>query len=290
MRSDCRGKYNQREIDVVQKEVLPKLGQNSDVGIVTPYNAQVDVFVSQLPAVETATIHKYQGREKDDIIKSVVDDQINDFSDDPNLLNVAISRAKKRFCLVLSGNEQALKGNISELVDYIEYNNFTVTKSKISSIFDYLYAHYTNERLAFLSRYAHISKFDSENLTCCLIVEIIKEVPMFCHLGVLCHIPMRNVIRDSSLMTDEERKYASNYSTHLDFLIVNHVTKKPVLAIETDGYNFHKEGTEQYKRDLIKNHILEVYGLPLLRLNTTDSGEKEKITRCLLSNIIPSEQ
>lgn len=53
-------------------------------------------------------------------------------------------------------------------------------------------------------------------------------------------------------MNDNERNYVSNYSTHLDFVIVNHVTKKAVLAIETDGYNFHKEGTEQYQRDLMK--------------------------------------
>ena len=274
----CRGKYNQREIDVVQKEVPPTLGDNPDVGIITPYNAQVDEFVHQLPAIETATIHKYQGREKDDIIMSVVDDEFNDFSDDPNLLNVAISRAKKRFCLIVSGNEQEMNGNISELVDYIEYNNFTVTDSKISSIFDYLYAHYTDERIAFLSKHAHISEYDSENLTYSLIEDILNEAPEFSHLGVLCHTPVRNVIRDTSLMSDNERKYASHYSTHLDFLIINHVTKKPVLAIETDGYNFHNDETEQHKRDLMKDHILEVYGLPLLRLKTTDSGEKEKIT------------
>ena len=78
-------------------------------------------------------------------------------------------------------------------------------------------------------------------------------------------------------MNSNERKYASNYNTHLDFLIINHVTKKPILAIETDGYNFHNNNTEQHKRDLMKDHILEIYNLPLLRLATTAYGEKEKI-------------
>lgn len=130
----ARKHYNQREIDVIRDEVIAHLPEQTDIGIITPYNVQVDELSRQLPAIESATVHKFQGREKDTIIMSVVDDQITEFSDDPNLLNVAISRAKKRFCLVVSGNEQLLKGNISELLSYIEYNNFTVSESRIHSI------------------------------------------------------------------------------------------------------------------------------------------------------------
>ena len=276
-----RDHYNQREIDVVKEEIIPNLQKESDIGIITPYNKQVDEFNLQIPSVEAATIHKYQGREKDTIIMSVVDDVISEFADNPNLLNVAISRAKKRFCLVVSGNEQEQKGNITELIDYIAYNNFSVTESKISSIFDYLYSHYTNERIAFLAEHRNISEFDSENLTFSLIENILHEYPEYSHLGVFCHTPLRTVIRDWSLLNDEERKYISHYATHLDFLLVNHVSKKPLLAIETDGYNFHKVETEQHKRDQMKNHILELYGLPLLRLSTTGSGEKDKIIKFL---------
>ena len=212
---------------------------------------------------------------------SVVDDQITEFSDDSNLINVAISRAKKNFCLVVSGNEQELKGNISDLIDYIEYQNLTVTESKISSIFDYLYSHYTAERMEFIAGHRNISEYDSENLTYSLLENIISEYPEYNHLGILCHTPLRNVIRDWSLLNDDEKKYISHYSTHLDFLIINHVTKKPVLAIETDGYSYHNDATEQHRRDLLKNHILETYGLPLLRLKTNESGEREKITTVL---------
>jgi very-short-patch-repair endonuclease len=94
-------------------------------------------------------------------------------------------------------------------------------------------------------------------------------------------MPLRSVIRDWSWLDEEERKYISHYSTHLDFIIFNHVTKKPVMAIETDGYNYHNDKTEQYQRDLKKNHILALYGLPLLRLKTNESGEKEKIVSML---------
>ena len=275
--------YNQREIDVVKEEILPQLENLDDVGIIAPYNNQVNQFNQQVHSVEAATIHKYQGREKDTIIMSVTNDQITDFSDDSNLINVAISRAKKRFCLVVSGNEQEHKGNISDLIDYIAYNNLTVTDSKISSIFDYLFSHYTHERMQFLAGHRKISEYDSENITFSLIEKILSDYPELNHLGVFCHTPLRNVIRDWSLLNEQERNYISHYSTHLDFLIINHVTKKPVLAIETDGYTYHNDETEQHQRDLLKNHILEVYGLPLIRLRTNESGEKEKILSALNS-------
>ncbi len=277
----CRGHYNQREIDVVKQEVLINFPESSEIGIITPYNSQVDAFHHQIPSIETATVHKFQGREMDTIIMSTVDDQISKFSDDPNLLNVAISRAKKQFCIVLSGNKQELHGNISELVDYISYNNFSVTESKISSIFDYLYSRYTEQRISLIANSKNVSQFDSENLTYKLLIDIISEHSEFRHLGVLCHMPIRNIFRDWSLMNDEEKRYVSHYATHLDFLIINHVSKKPILAIETDGYNYHNEKTEQHFRDSMKNHILEIYGLPLLRLSTTGSGEYEKVTKKL---------
>lgn len=275
--------YNQREIDVVKNEILPQLENLDDVGIITPYNNQVNQFNQQLYSIEAATIHKYQGREKDTIIMSVTDDQITEFSDDSNLINVAISRAKNHFCLVVSGNEQERKGLISELLDYIEYNNLSVIDSKICSIFDYLFTHYTRERKLFLAGHKKVSDYDSENLTFSLIEDILSEYPEFHHLGIFCHTPLRNIIRDWSLLDENEKKYISHYSTHLDFLIINHVTKKPVLAIETDGYTYHHDETEQHQRDIMKNHILEAYNLPLIRLKTNESGEKEKIVSSLKS-------
>ena len=133
----------------------------------------------------------------------------------------------------------------------------------------------------FLAGHKNVSEYDSENLTYSLLENILREYPKFAHLGILCHTPLRNVIRDWSLLDEDERKYIAHFSTHLDFLVINHVTKKPVLAIETDGYNYHNDETEQHQRDLKKNHILAVYGLPLLRLKTNESGEKEKIITSL---------
>lgn len=65
----------------------------------------------------------------------------------------------------------------------------------------------------------------------------------------------------------------------------NRVSKQPVLAIETDGYTFHKSGTSQSERDIKKDHILELYEIPLVRLSTIGSNEK-KIIEDKLSEIL----
>ena len=261
----------------MKKELLPTLKDSGSIGIVTPYNNQVDAFSHQLNGVKVGTIHKYQGREEDTIIMSVVDNQISEFADDAKMLNVAVSRAQNRFCLVMTGNEQMSHGNIIDLLDYIAYNNCTVTESKLASIFDYLYGQYAEQRMAFLENQPHISDYASENLAYALIKEVLASHPYYDSLKVLCHIPLRQVIKDTSLMSPDELEYAANYSTHLDFLIINRVGKQPVLAIETDGYSYHHDATIQHQRDLMKNHILSNYGLPLLRLSTKGNSERERI-------------
>ncbi len=275
--------YNQREIDVVKNEVLPTLKNIDSIGIITPYNNQVDAINSQISNIKAGTIHKYQGRENDVIIMSVVDNQITEFADDANMLNVAVSRAKKKFCLVVTGNEQEKHGNIMDLLDYIAYNNCTITESKLASIFDYLYEQYTEQRMTFLANKPQISEYASENLTYAMINNVIASDARFNILKVLCHVPLRQVIKDTTLMNNEEIEYAANYSTHLDFLIINRVSKLPMLAIETDGYSYHNSNTEQHQRDIIKDNILSKYQLPLLRLSTKGSGEKDKVFNLLNS-------
>ncbi len=278
-----RGKYNQREIDAITQELLPTMPYDAlEIGIIAPYNAQVDELNRALGGkIEVATVHKFQGREKDAILMSVVDDTVTEFSDDPNLLNVAISRAKNRFCLVVSGNEQPKDCNIADLLGYIEYNNCTVSQSRICSVFDLLYEQYAEARRTYLQAHKRISEYDSENLTYALLEDLLAGNPRYRHLGIVCHQPLRQLLRDMSVLDEEERRYASNAVTHIDFLIYNRVSKQPVLAIETDGYWHHKSGTKQSERDERKNRILARYGLPLLRLSTTGHDERKQVEEAL---------
>ena len=117
-----------------------------------------------------------------------------------------------------------------------------------------------------------------------LIDEIIAD-NKYLSLGVFCHYPLNMLIMNLELLNEQECQYAMNPATHLDFLIYNRISKKPVLAIEVDGYKYHKEDTIQASRDLLKNHILELYEIPLLRFKTNGSGEKEKIVEMLEKSV-----
>ena len=276
----ARGRENQREVDSIQQEILPGLDiDHKEIGIISPYRDQVRLLKRTFTDIECDTVHKFQGREKDTIIISTVDNKISEFSDDPNLMNVAISRAKKRLMLVTTGNEQE-DGNVRDLVEYIRYQNFDVEESKIYSVFDYLYKQYTDSRQAYMKDRKRVSKYESENLMFNLILEAICEVGRE-DLYVLCHYPLNELIKDPCYLNDEECKYAMNPATHLDFLIYSKISKRPIVVIEVDGFHYHKEGTVQAERDKKKNHILELYGIPLMRFATNGSGEKEKIMEFL---------
>ena len=279
-----RGHINQRQIDVTMNEVLPRLGDTApeDIGIIAPYRDQVKEFAkaTQDKGVEVDTVHKFQGREKDTIIITTVDDEVSDFSDDPYLLNVAISRAKKKLCLVVSGNEQPADSNIKDLVAYIEYHNFDVVDSELYSVFDLLYQQYTQQRLDFLQKHKKVSEYDSENLIYVAISDMLQRMPEL-PLNVICHQKVRLLIRDYEKLTEEERRYATHPNTHVDFLIYNRITKVPVLAIEVDGFHYHRDGTRQAERDRMKDAIFAKYEIPLLRLPTNGSGEIQKIQAVL---------
>ncbi len=65
------------------------------------------------------------------------------------------------------------------------------------------------------------------------------------------------LIRDQSLLTTDELKFAVNSWTHLDFVIFNRMDKSAVLAVEVDGHAFHAGNEKQIQRDKLKDSILQ---------------------------------
>ena len=276
----CKDHYNQRQIDVIKNEILSKYTEEekSNLGIIAPYNNQVDELKRQLPGLDAATVHKYQGREKNNIIISTVDNEITSFADDANMLNVAISRAKKKLAVVISGNEQPENSNLMALLKYIQYNNFEIKESKVSSIFDFFYTKENQAKFQFLKATKKISNFDSENAMNALLTSLFER-PEYSRFGFIFEMPLKDVVSKKFIgeLPAELAEYANRSWSHVDFTIYNRVTKEILFGIEVDGYNYHKKGTKQAERDLKKNQIFEIIGLPLLRLSTKGSGEEDKI-------------
>jgi len=274
----ARGHKNIRQIDIIEKEIIPKLTKEiaiKDIGVISPYREQKKELESRFGTeLKVDTIHKFQGREEEAIILTTVDNEIGEFVDDPKMLNVAVTRAKRFLRVVVSDSENNVGTNIDDLIKYIQYNNFEVVESKTKSIYDMLYKENRKQRMEYLKNKKRISDYDSENLTYNLIEEVIKE-NNFDNLDIVVHIPLMDILANEDLLNEEEKLYANNDWTHIDFVIFNKMDKKMVLAIEVDGYYYHKEGTKQQERDKVKDRILEKYEVPLIRLSTAGSGEKK---------------
>jgi hypothetical protein len=265
---------------MIKNEIIPNEHlENVDLGIVTPYRNQTNALQNAFcgTSVKADTVDKFQGRENKVIILSTVDNEISDFTDNSNRLNVAISRAIEQLIVVVNDNEIQKQSNISDLIQYIEYNSFSVKPSAINSIFDLLYKGYEEERAKTINRSGKVSEFDSENLMFGLIKETLAE-ERFAQYDVLLHFPLRQLINDFSKLNEYELKYAVNPLAHIDFLIYSKFGKTPVLAIEVDGFMFHRNNTQQAERDKMKDEILKRYGIPIMRCKTTESNERLRLT------------
>lgn len=281
----ARGHFNQREIDVIIKEVMPEFSVSESIGIITPYRDQAIAINQALGKDIASTVHKFQGRECDAIIMSMVDNTPTDFSDDPNLMNVAISRAKTKLCVIVNGNEMPTNSNLAQLISYIQYNNFEVKESKVHSVFDILYKQYTAERLAYEAQSRKVSEYLSENILFETLVKAINNIQMT-NCEVVCHYPLSRLITNFDGLETQEIAFISNSLSHVDFLIYNSITKKPLLAIEVDGWKYHNQSEVQQSRDKLKDNLLTKYGLKPYRISTTDAINVETLSDIIIKNVI----
>ena len=272
----AREHINQREIDTIIREVMPQYENSNSIGIITPYRSQAEAINKALGKDIASTVHKYQGRECDTIIMSMVDNSPTEFSDDPNLLNVAVSRAKTHLCIVTTGNDLPEDSNIGQLVRYVMYNNYDVRESKLCSVFDLLYKQYSAERLAYEKSHKKVSEYLSENLVYDLLKEAIIEKNI-ANTDILCHYPLSKLILNPSIFDEKERAFAESQFSHVDFLVYNSLTKVAIKAIEVDGWHYHSDKTVQKSRDYLKNQVLSKLGIDLCRISTTDIVNLETI-------------
>ena len=281
----ARDHINQRQIDIIRNEILPsiKLTNNESIGIIAPYVDQSKLLKKEFkenPNIQADTVDKFQGREKDIIIFSSVDNKIKSFTDQPNRLNVVVSRAIKKFILVV--NNSAItndNGNIQDLIKYIKYQDGKVVNSKLRSCFDLLYKEYYEER----KKIAKITGIISEDIFYETLSNLLKNNDITGY-DIITHVPLDEIIADLLSLTDEEMKYKKNPNTHVDFLILDRATHEYRLAIEVDGgyHNpFNPQNSRQIHNDELKNQIFEKARLPLIRCKTDGIPDEKEIIKHL---------
>lgn len=289
------GIYNQRELDIIDKEVLMQLDIKDwkKVGIVTPFRLQADKAEKQLNLnIESDTIHKYQGREKEIMIFTTVLDskksseKMIEFVDDPRMINVAVSRAQNQFFLVV--DYKTLKNRTKEidaLIRYIQYNTpqENIIESQVISVFDLLYTEFSKKLLPLKNKLMPKAEHMSEEIIRVLLKEIFteKEYDSYWYTQ---EVEMYNLIYmdeykhdDSRTPLTEREKYFVKKGSAVDFLIYHKMDKHCVMVIEVDGVTNHENNKIQLERDRVKDSILKKYGIPVLRLKTNGSDEENRI-------------
>ncbi|WP_456469586.1 DEAD/DEAH box helicase [Archaeoglobus sp.] len=118
----------------IVKELIKAEVNPGDIAVLTPYKNQVEKIKDELinrglrkDEVEVKTVHGYLGAEKDVIVFSIVDTSYFGFID-RRMINVAVTRAKKKFITV--GNYNKILEHEGEpiylLLDFIIRNGLVV--------------------------------------------------------------------------------------------------------------------------------------------------------------------
>jgi ATP-dependent RNA/DNA helicase IGHMBP2 len=122
---------NESEAELIIKKTQALLDAGlsaADIGIISPYSAQVRLITERLgnASVEVDTVDGFQGREKEVILLSLVRSNQNGeigFLQDIRRMNVALTRARRQLIIVGDSATLANHAFYTRLLNYIEANN-----------------------------------------------------------------------------------------------------------------------------------------------------------------------
>jgi len=280
------GMYNQREIDELENILIDH--DSKSIGIISPFRYQANLITDKYGKglLEADTIHKFQGRQKDEVILSFVvnsldkdpnnvENRLYDFVTNDKLLNVAISRGKNKVTAVVADKVYHSSNNaINDFIKYAEYlyGSEITRESTVTSVFDVLYSEYSN---ILLTKYKECpNDHKTELLMCDLINEVLKD---YGYIGYSMHTRLGNLVNVPDTFSSEEKRYILHPSAHVDFLFFNKVSKEKLFVLEVDGIKYHEQDKKQAEHDRIKDLVLQSNNIPMYRFKTNESNEKQRL-------------
>lgn len=279
---------NDREIYSIINKCTDNLSTSF---VITPFKAQKELLKKRISENKEncGTIHSFQGRGKENVYFSTV---LNDLKEcnrhlqsshnlfTPELINVAVSRAKDKFILVSDKEYFSQRSPlIKDLILYIDKYGKEIPDTTVC-LFDYLYKG--------MMSYTEIK--DCSNIFELKVFETLEE---FCDIHkeykVLVKLPLAELVTDKSYLNAHKkiRDFVLNDATHVDFVIENTIGN-PVLAIELDGKEHEKE--VQIERDKKKNMALEHMGISLKRIRSKEAFSKQDLIHLVENEVFGENQ
>jgi len=284
------GQYNQREIDEIENVL--KESKSDSIGIISPFRYQANLITEKYDTdrIEADTIHKFQGRQKEEVILSFVVNSLNrdpdniknrlyDFVTNKQLLNVAISRGRSKVTAIVSDKVYHSSNNaINDFIMYAEYlyGSDIVRESTVTSVFDVLYSEQTTK---LLSNFKKRPNFYTTELLMCGIAD--KVLNHYSYIGYSMHTRLGKLVDVPNTFNDEEKRYILHPWSHVDFLFYNKVSKRKMFVLEVDGIRYHEQNKKQAVHDDIKNRVLQSNNIPIYRFKTNESNEEKKLTEII---------
>lgn len=271
--------FNTREIRTVQGREGASL---RNAFVITPFKEQAarlrQTYQTQQDRSRCGTIHAFQGRGADRVYFSAV---LNDTAASrqhllgphnlfaKELINVAVSRAKKEFILVSDTQffEQYCP-DMANLIHYIETYGRVISDDTVC-VFDYLY-----QRMAdFVPDKVVDNPFEEELKRW---LESYAETTSY--VKVIMKVLLAELVTDRAyLQAHPDIKEFVEHHAHVDFLLYDSRIWKPMLAIELDG-QMHKKDIQK-QRDAKKDMALQHMQIPLLRISSKAAWDKDTLWR-----------
>ncbi|XP_028823164.1 DNA-binding protein SMUBP-2-like isoform X3 [Denticeps clupeoides] len=140
--ADEQSRGNQGEVDIVVLHVraLMQAGLDArDIGVIAPYNLQVDLLRQQLsqkhPDLEIKSVDGFQGREKEAVVLSLVRSNRKGevgFLTEDRRINVAVTRARRQLAVVCDSQTVRNHDFLRSLLDYMTEHG------EVRTAFEYL--------------------------------------------------------------------------------------------------------------------------------------------------------
>ena len=290
--------YNRRQADdfALELQTLSQEYSLANIGVVAPYVRQVEGMQreerfrgnNKESTLAIATIHSYQGREKDVIAFITTRNRITTFLDNPNLVNVAVSRARERLLVFTSdaliNTAENEVNNISELVRYIRYQGGEVMRSKSCSVYDILKDETKLRTVLADSNVDYTVGYElAEQLTEIELHRILEQIKLHRTINYIKHYSLKLLISDSLSLSKREREFVDQ-GAHVDIVCFRFTDKRPLFGIEVNGSQ-HYYDSRQQERDELKLSIFSKADIPLYVLPTHGSNETKILTRAILDSI-----
>ncbi|MBR5033258.1 MAG: AAA family ATPase [Treponema sp.] len=258
-----------KEVDEIIQYIREHPDQN--IGIITPFKNQKDLIDSRLKEekisnVACGTVHAFQGDEKDVILFSLaLTDKTGEktyewLKNNRELINVAVSRAKKKLIIVSnkkelnrlhkSGGDQDID-DLYDLANYVQTNGeYKVTPRETSSRALGIKPYSSETEDAFLTTLNHA------------ISTLIEDDSIY---------SVKREVQTSHLFDKLPSDCDFFFKASIDFVIYKkgfRGKELPVLGIELDGPE-HKDDPKVIARDEKKKQICKEHGFELIHVDNT---------------------